>query len=143
MKGFIYLITMEPDEYVKIGFTRQNPKARLASLQTGCPQTLHLRGYFPGTLDEEKRLHQVFEPLSYRGEWFYVERKLRDFLGYFDDLRDRRCATRERFEDALHDCVMQSMWYPGGQWTQDEYDNSANWEPFRPLLWRAFGPWGE
>ncbi len=143
MSGFVYLITMEPDEFVKIGFTRQNPRARLAALQTGCPQGLHLRGYFPAAQHEEKLLHRVFDALRYQGEWFYNERKLRDFVLYFDDIRDRACAPRDMFEGALHDCVMQTMWTPWHSLSQEKWDESADWEPFRSLLWEKFGPWDE
>jgi hypothetical protein len=102
-----------------------------------------LRGYFPATADEEKRLHIVFDALRYQGEWFYNERKLRDFVLYFDDIRDREPATREHFENALYDCVFGSMWFPGGHDTQEWYDKSADYRPFRRLLWDAFGPWEE
>ena len=141
MSGWVYLITMEPDEYVKIGFTRRDPNARLNALQTGCPQPLHLRAFFPASQEEEKRLHAVFGELRYQGEWFYNERKLSDFVAYLD--RGGRPSTRQDFKNALHDCVMQTMWTPYHRLSQEEWDASADYMPFRRLLWDNFGPWEE
>lgn len=141
MRGYIYFIAMEPDEYVKIGFTKQHPKLRMAALQTGCPQRLRLRGYFPGTLNDERRLHEVFAPLRAQGEWFHNIHKLFDFVLYFDGVQENESAGRERFENALHDCVMQSHWFPGQRASFEEHNNSADWRPFKDLLWRVFGPW--
>jgi len=122
MSGFVYLITMEPDEFVKIGFTRANPRSRLDTLQTGCPQALRLMAYFPGSMEDEKRLHMTFEELRFRGEWFEVRDKLQDLLTYLGDFRDPYCS-REAFEGAIHDCVITDI----GPWAVSETCDPSVW----------------
>lgn len=122
MSGFVYLITMEPDEFVKIGFTRAHPRSRLDTLQTGCPQPLRLMAYFPGTMEDEKRLHMTFNELRFRGEWFSVEDKLSDFLTYLGDFRDPMKA-REAFEGAVHDCIINEI----GPWSVSETCDASFW----------------
>jgi hypothetical protein len=127
---------------VKIGFTRSSPHARLATLQTGSPSPLKLLDYFPGTLDDERRLHEAFKPLHIHLEWFRLECKLQDFIWYLDH-EGNGPASRDQFEVALHDVLMQGTWYPYGPVSADEYYASGDWEPFRALLWETAGPWEE
>lgn len=114
--GFVYFITREPGDRVKIGFTTSNPHARRAALQTGCPDPLDLVAYVPATDEEERRLHETFRELRVQGEWFYCQQKLADFVWYLDgdcDPRNRDPATdRERFEDGLWDVVITGYDYP-------------------------------
>jgi len=122
MTGFVYLITMEPDEYVKIGFTQSHPRSRLNALQTGCPQPLRLMAYFPGSMDDERRLHMTFDELRHLGEWFVVQDKLDDLLGYLGDYQDPY-STREAFEGAVHDCIINEI----GPWSVRETCDSSLW----------------
>lgn len=141
MSGFVYFIACEPMSAVKIGYTRCSPYARLSALQTGCPSPLKLLAYVPATIDEEGRLHEAFAPLHIQGEWFRDDLKLRDLIQWLgDDVK----SPRQAFENALHDVLMQDGgWYPYGPVTQEEYNESGYWEPFRSLLWDCFGPWEE
>lgn len=84
--GFVYFAAIG-DPYithVKIGFTSKNPRARVASLQTGCPFKLKLLGYVFGNEPREAELHDVLKDYRCEGEWFewseYVERIIYDQL---------------------------------------------------------------
>lgn len=139
MSGVVYFIACEPLGAVKIGYTGGSPASRLASLQTGSPTKLKLLAYFPGSLDDERRLHLAFKSLHIHGDWFRREWKLADFIGYLDEPGKR--ASRDAFEVALHDVLMQGCWYPDSPITEDAYLKTGDWQPFRELLWEQFGPW--
>ena len=63
-----YLVGAEGSPLVKIGYTGGDPKARLASLQTGQPMTLSL--LWSVDSNYEKWLHDRFAEYRVRGEWF-------------------------------------------------------------------------
>lgn len=70
--GFVYFIVIgDPwPDYVKIGYTAKNPRARMAALQTGNHQRLHLLGFVPGCVNMERELHDVLRDDRLEGEWF-------------------------------------------------------------------------
>lgn len=137
MSGSIYFIACLPMNAVKIGYTAAGAMNRLVAMQTGCPAPLKLYATVPGTMEEERRLHEAFQPLSIHGEWFRFEGKLHDMACYLSGNADR-----ESFECALHDVLMQGLWHPhNNPMSQDDYDATGDWEPFRGLLWEKFGPW--
>lgn len=70
-KGVIYIVRC--DKYCKIGYTESDPVKRVSALQTGNPFRIELVGTAPGTMDDEQRLHKVFEGKCERGEWFRLE----------------------------------------------------------------------
>jgi hypothetical protein len=65
----IYLILNEAENMCKIGYS-ENPAARLATLQTGCPYPLKIVSTCDGGLIEEKKLHSRFKDYKIQGEWF-------------------------------------------------------------------------
>lgn len=70
--GFVYFIGIG-DPYVthvKVGFTRKNPFARMASLQTGCPFKMRMLGFLFGNEPMEAELHEVLSEYRKEGEWF-------------------------------------------------------------------------
>lgn len=138
--SYVYFIVCKPLDAIKIGFTKLHPLARLSSLQTGCPSPLKLHSWAPATIVEERYLHESFLPLHIQGEWFRFEGKLFDFANYMSDDMPNS-ATRETFENALHDVLMQGIWYPYGDMSEDQYLATGDWKPFRSLLWDTFGPW--
>jgi len=116
MSGFVYFIGPEAVIYrnpdsdavrVKIGYTRYNPQTRLGALQCGSPVPLELIAYIDGTQELERAFHGAFAELRSHGEWFYVEHKLRDFLGYLYPERgdSPRYVHRDRLTVALYDTV--------------------------------------
>jgi hypothetical protein len=141
MTGWVYFIACEPMGACKIGFTKAAPRARMASLQTGCPSPLKLLAAVPATIEEERSLHDAFRGLHIQGEWFRYELKLRDLVFWLGD-EEGIMASRQAFENALHDVLMQDGgWHPEAPYSDEAYNQSGDWEPFRHLLWNAFGPW--
>lgn len=80
--GFVYFIGCG-DPYithVKIGFTRKNPYARMADLQTGCPFKLKMIGFVVGNIEMERELHDVLRDYRREGEWFALENYVRTIV---------------------------------------------------------------
>lgn len=110
MSGFVYFIAPEAllfrdedTQLVKIGYTRNSPKARLAALQCGSPLTLDLYAYTDGSEALERAFHEAFADSRSHGEWFYVHGKIRDFLGYFDRPPGDRYVTPEQIAVSIYD----------------------------------------
>ena len=72
---YVYFIQGECGGAIKIGFS-QNPKSRLKSIQTGMPDLLKLLAVIPGDEKLEKELHNEFNDLRLRGEWFRPDDRL-------------------------------------------------------------------
>lgn len=77
-EGYVYFIGTDDWRLnrVKIGFTRNGPKARLADMQTGSPFKLRVLGAIGGDMVLERLLHETFAPLREHGEWFRLEGRL-------------------------------------------------------------------
>ena len=143
-KGHIYLIAPEAALHrsdinvVKIGFTRGNPLARLASLQTGSPAPLRLWAYFDGTEELERAFHRTFAELHSHGEWFLIEYKLADFMHYLgEEPHIGHYVPEERLEVALYDVVF-SKFPPHPSVPEDAWLRSAEPEHLRaffPDIW--------
>ena len=67
--SWIYFIRQGGQEVVKIGRS-ESPQRRLDELQTGNPHTLNLMGVIPESNWTEKTLHDRFDELHMRGEWY-------------------------------------------------------------------------
>lgn len=68
--GWIYVIEAGGLGAVKIGFTASKPSKRIATLQTGCPAKITVRGLLPGFIWTEKNYHRIFDESRLTGEWF-------------------------------------------------------------------------
>lgn len=68
--GQVYLIRAGSTNLYKVGYTSKTPEERRASLQTGNPYPLEVVTSWPGTPDDEKRLHGLLEDYRREGEWF-------------------------------------------------------------------------
>lgn len=77
--GFVYFVKAGRRGDVKIGFSN-DPKRRLASMQTSISKDLVLLGAIPGTMDDEADLHAKFAHLRTRGEWFKHTKELQAFI---------------------------------------------------------------
>ena len=75
----IYLIKCKATNTCKIGYSN-NPKARLAQLQTGNPFSLELVSVIKGDLSLEKKLHKRFEEYKLSGEWFEYSKKVKEYF---------------------------------------------------------------
>lgn len=67
--SYVYAIQAGDNGPVKIGHSG-DPLQRLAKLQTGNPEPLHLRAVIPGDKPTEDDLHQRFADARLIGEWF-------------------------------------------------------------------------
>lgn len=76
--GNIYFVGF--GNYVKIGFTVNPIKYRLAGLQTGAPEELEVYAVIAGTAKEERALHARFADLRAKGEWFRHEGDLAKYI---------------------------------------------------------------
>jgi hypothetical protein len=133
VSGFVYFVTPEAVFHrseedlhvVKIGYTRFHPRVRMRELQCGSPVTLELLAYIDGSIPLERAFHDTFAELRWQGEWFLLDRKLRDFLGYFNGLPPSdRYVPREQLLVSLYDNVFApTSSHP--QWTDEEYQASA------------------
>ena len=77
--GRVYFIQAGDDGPIKIGWAI-DPWDRMATLQTGNPQTLHLRRWVTGTRSMERYLHRQFRADRIRGEWFAPSKELVRFI---------------------------------------------------------------
>jgi hypothetical protein len=93
-EGFVYLVFTKggPQRFAKIGFSRSDPRRRMASLQTGCPLHLKLATFFPACRETERHLHMMFASDRASGEWFHwsdahTERFIRELrlIRYLDE----------------------------------------------------------
>ncbi len=114
MTGFVYFIVPEavflrrdPEHrVVKIGYTSHNPLRRMNDLAAGSPVALELAAYIEGGPALEKAFHQTFEPLRSHREWFYLQDKLADFVGYlYDPPAKTSPIDRHRVVAAVHDNI--------------------------------------
>ena len=67
--GNVYLMKNIRNGYIKIGFTKDNPKYRERTLQAEEPD-VELLNYWEGSISDEKKLHNLMISKNIRGEWF-------------------------------------------------------------------------
>lgn len=70
--SFVYVVQGDPGTPIKVGYAA-DPRRRVAELQTGNPQELHLLLVFPGGKEVERECHRRLSGASVRGEWFFGE----------------------------------------------------------------------
>ena len=75
---YTYFIQQETGGNIKIGFTTQDPEARLKNLQTGSAYTLQIVGLLEG--NREERLHKKFSDVRVKGEWFKNSEELVHYI---------------------------------------------------------------
>lgn len=65
-----YVYVMQSGPYYKIGFTASDPAKRLTEIQVANPRPVFLVGAIQGTMQDERRLHQVYAAKRTHREWF-------------------------------------------------------------------------
>lgn len=74
--GFVYFLSCEwPDFPIKIGWA-SDVALRVRKLQGAMPYKITVLGMFPGTIDDERRLHIGYAEYRLEGEWFSRSDKL-------------------------------------------------------------------
>lgn len=89
-REYTYFIQQETGGNIKIGFTTQDPKARLANLQTGSAYNLRIVGLLEG--NREKELHKKFSHINTKGEWYKNSEELVDYI---------RSSTLDGYDEPL------------------------------------------
>ena len=100
----IYFIQAGDNGPVKIGYTKKDPDARMASLQTGSHDKLKLIGHRSGSTIKERELHQTFDKSRIRGEWFEPTSNLLGFINAksLQEDYDRTLTMKERIAVMLY-----------------------------------------
>ena len=81
-------------EFVKIGFS-DNPRSRIAAIQTSNPYPVDVLAIVPGNYEFEAELHQRFTHLRYKNEWFRDTESIRQVI---DDLVSKQRLTPQVIE---------------------------------------------
>lgn len=81
----IYFAQSEKGGPIKIGYTNNNPKTRLASIQTGNHEQLEIVCLIDGSLDKERRIHNTFISIRLQGEWFLDYPQLTYYINWLKD----------------------------------------------------------
>lgn len=76
-RGRVYMI--ESSYFIKIGHSH-DPAERLRSISTASPDGCELLFSIPGGVQLERALHREFKGSHYRGEWFFLCGKLKQFV---------------------------------------------------------------
>lgn len=97
--GWVYFASAIGTDFVKIGFTTQQPRLRLREIQVGCPHEIEMSKAVPAFQFSEQCYHQAFWRSHVRGEWFTLSK---DLVRYMDAIpgcpTDVECAKlAERF----------------------------------------------
>ncbi len=77
--GYIYFITTEDYQYLKIGFS-QNPSSRFTEIQVSHPQPLVMLGSVSGNSERSQELHKKFSHLLIRSGWFMYTSELQEYV---------------------------------------------------------------
>lgn len=77
--GYVYFYVTDKLGLVKIGHSLA-PEIRRIPLQRQIKNKLRLALCYPGTADDEKKLHRQFAHLRVQHEWFRAEPELLDFI---------------------------------------------------------------
>lgn len=76
----IYFIQAGKNGPIKIGFTQNSINDRLNSLQNATYEELELIGTCNGEIEDEKKIHSIFNSIKIRGEWFRPTEDLLNFI---------------------------------------------------------------
>lgn len=88
---FVYFIRDAEGRRVKIGHAK-SPASRLRELQCGSAVILTIAALEPGGRNREKFLHETFEHVHMRGEWFH---ETQEVTRYIEEIKKRHtfCNT--------------------------------------------------
>lgn len=78
-EDLVYMILDRARNTVKIGFTSRELQKRINEHKTSNPH-IELYHVFPNTQYTEGDLHKMFDDLHDSGEWFFLGKKLKDFV---------------------------------------------------------------
>lgn len=114
--GFIYIVQLGDQPWVKIGFAR-DVEERIATLQTANHERLRLRVGYPGTFRDERALHRRFGEYRSEGggqEWFRLAPEIEEFISQMEGEHSEvqpSLHNEERYQ-TLRDWLMRWPWDP-------------------------------
>jgi len=108
-QGFVYFVAgFETDEtfgMMKVGFAT-DWRQRISNLQTALPFNLEILGVYPGTRDDEKRVHRLLKADHVKREWFRFSDAVEDLIY---DLQDAATLLEwehgEDYKPSLVECL--------------------------------------
>ncbi len=108
MEGEVYFIS--DGEAIKIGFSG-SAIVRMGDLQTSHHRPLKIMLTIPGTMDDERKMHQKFKHLRIAGEWFKPAPDLMAFIEaggnpIDNDVQGKFVAA---IEEAIISCMGENM----------------------------------
>jgi len=83
--GIIYFVQQGTEGPIKVGYTEQSIRVRLAGLQVGNPCELYAIKIIDGTRVDEANVHSRFNDCHIRGEWFLPTKRLMRFIKCLDN----------------------------------------------------------
>lgn len=88
----IYFVQAEESRRIKIGYTSGDGSKRIHTLKTASPESLRVLGVIAkGTRHGERRLHELFATIRFRGEWFHPTEDLLRFIRLYAESWDPKC----------------------------------------------------
>lgn len=87
-RGYVYFIRPMGMEFIKIGFSVNDVRKRIAALSTAWPLPLLLLLVLDGGMAFEQEMHRRFSHLRIRGEWFTAADDLYEFIEAESDKQD-------------------------------------------------------
>jgi hypothetical protein len=77
-----YVYAVQAGSFIKFG-KANDPRARLAHMQIGCPLTITFIGRIRGGRRLETALHDYFHEYRKHGEWFHLSKRMERVLQSF------------------------------------------------------------
>lgn len=85
--GYVYAVRAVTIGRIKIGYST-DPEVRLCNMQVGSPDILEIIATWPGTEQEERRLHRHLHQWRIHGEWFEPSENVLDAI--------KHCYTNQK-----------------------------------------------
>jgi hypothetical protein len=82
--GYIYAIRAVTINRIKIGYST-DPEVRLCTMQVGSPDILEIIATWPGTEQDERRLHRHLHQWRIHGDWFESSENVLDAIKHCYD----------------------------------------------------------
>src|SRR5262245_20660403 len=81
--GYVYAIRAVTIGRIKIGYSA-DPEVRLCNMQVGSPDVLEIIATWPGTEEQERKLHKHLNQWRLHGEWFEASEVVLDTIKHCD-----------------------------------------------------------
>lgn len=114
-EGVVYFIQAVESGRIKIGYSSNSGKRRLAEMSTGSPEQLEVLGEVPGDVAFERELHRRLRHSRLHGEWFELTPEVLEVLAEYEiSVPDRayaRWAMRARNQTGMIEAREEELGY--------------------------------